>query len=209
MADKKLSFFADSGVGAECQIVFHQLLVSAQQKVVDKHLPPQNVQKIRHGGDWRHPGLPDALEGGLQQHSTTIEIRFEEIVSHDLGAIERVVEQFSSDVERQFLSMMYATVEAACDKTGNTIDAAATGSTSEAFAQMLEKIEFSADKEGNVKLPEFFAGQKALARLGEALGKEAPSFHQRIEEITARKIAEAQVREKERKAKFSHYGEDA
>jgi hypothetical protein len=210
MADKeKRGFFEDEIVGVECQKAFHQLLVSAQKKVVSKYLTPQNTQRIRHGGDCRHPGLPNAIEGGVQEHSTMVEVRFEDIVKHDLGVIERVVQQFSNDMERQFLGMMFATVGAACDQTGNTVDAASAGSTEEAFAQMLEKIEFSADKEGNVSLPEIHTCPEAFARLSEALGNAPQSFHQRIEEIKARKIADALKREEERKARFARYGDEA
>lgn len=210
MTDKKRrGFFEDEIVGVECQKAFHQLLVFARKKVVNKYLPPQNTQRIRHGGDWRHPGLPNAVEGGLQQHSSMVEIRFEDLAKHDLGVIERVVQQLSNDMEQQFLGMMFATVGTACEQTGNTVDAASAGSTEEAFAQMLEKIEFSADKKGNVSLPEIHTGPEAFARLSEALGNAPQSFHQRIEEIKARKIADAIKREEERKARFARYGDDA
>jgi len=204
---KRANYFADENAASAFDKSVVAFLATVQKGIVSKYLAPENTHRLRHGGEWAHPGLPHAVHGGLEQHSSVAEIPFEGIVKHDLGVIDRFVQKLAQDMERQFAQMMYSTVSAACDQTGNTVDAKAAGSTREAFAEMIEKIEFSADKFGEVSLPEIHAGPEAAAKLKKALEDAPPAFQQRIEEIKARKIAEALDREAQRKARFVRYGD--
>jgi hypothetical protein len=206
---KRASYFADEFTASAFDKSVMTFLATVQKGIVSKYLSPENTHRLRHGGNWAHPGLPHAVNGDLEQHSSVAEIPFEDIVKHDLGVIERFAQKLADDMERQFAQMMYSTVSAACDQTGNTVDAKASGSTREAFAEMIEKIEFAADKFGKVNLPEIHAGPEAVASLKKALEGAPPAFHQRIEEIKARKIAEALGREAQRKARFVRYGDEA
>jgi hypothetical protein len=209
MAPKKMRaiYFEDERVSSAFQKSIVALLTTIQKDIVSKYLPPENTHRLRHGGKWEHPGLPDAVNGGIEQHSSVNKIQFEDIVNHDLGLIDRFVQKIAQDMERQFTQMMYSTVFTACDQTGNTVDAKAAGSTREAFAEMLEKIQFCADKFGNVRLPEIHAGPEAVSTLKNAFEDASPEFHERMEAIKARKIAEALDREVKRKARFVRYGD--
>lgn len=206
---KRTSYFADDCVASAFDKSVVSFLATVQKGIVAKYLSPENTHRLRHGDRWGHPGLPHALDGGLEQHSSVAEIPFEDIVKHDLGVIDRFVQKLAQDMERQFAQMMFSTVTAACDQTGNTVDAKAAGSTREAFAEMIEKIQFSADKFGKVNLPEIHAGPEAAASLKKALEEAPPDFQQRIEEIKARKTAEALDREVHRKTRFVRYGDEA
>lgn len=208
-APKKVQaiYFQDERLSSGFQKSILEFLSNIQKDIVSKYLPPENTHRLRHGGQWEHPGLPDAVSGGIEQHSSVAEIRFEDIVNHDLELIDRFAQKLAKDIERQFAQMMYSTVSAACDQTGNIVDAKAAGDPCEAFAEMLEKIEFCADKFGNVKLPEIHAGTEAASNLNKALENAPPEFHKRMEEIKARKIAEALDREIKRKARFVRYGD--
>ncbi len=210
MAPKKLraSYFDDEGASSAFDKSLVAFLANIQKGIVSKYLSPENTHRLRHGNSWKHPGLPDAVNGGIEQHSSVAELPFEDIVNHDLGLIDRFVQKFAQDMERQFAQMVYSTVSAACDQTGNTVDAKAAGSTCEAFAEMIEKIQFSADKFGKVRLPDIHAGSEATASLKKALEDAPPEFHLRIEELKARKVAEAIDREAQRKARFVHYGDN-
>lgn len=206
---KKLraSYFEDEAASSAFDKSLVAFLTAVQKSIVSKYLSPENTHRLRHGRGWEHPGLPDAVNGGIEQHSSVAELPFEDIISHDLGLIDRFSQKLAEDMERQFAQLMYSTVSAACEQTGNTVDAKAAGSTLEAFADMMEKIQFSADKFGQVNLPEIHAGPEAAASLKKAL-EDAPSeFHRRMDEIKARKIAEALDREIKRKARFVRYGD--
>ena len=203
----RIDYFADEVSDRE----FHRAVVkffgAVQKRIVARYLAPENTHRMRHGGEWTHPGLPSASGGEMQQHSSETEIAFDDLVNHDLKLIDRFDAQLEQDIGRQFATMIYSTANAACEQSGNVVDAKAIGSVTEAFAAMLEKIQFSADKDGKVNLPEIPVGPEAAVKLEKALKEAPPEFSQRIEEIKARKIAEALQREVERKARFVRYGE--
>jgi len=201
-------YFEDERVSSAVQKSFVAFLENIQKDIVSKHLSPENTHRLRHGGKWEHPGLPDAVKGGIEQHSSVAKIPFEDIVNHDLGLIDRIAQKLAQDMERQFTQMMYSVVSTACDQTGNTVDAKGAGSTCEALAEMLEKIQFRADKFGKVRFPEIHAGPEVVSSLKNALEDASPEFHRRLEEIRARKIVEALDREVKRKARFVRYGDN-
>ena len=86
-------------------------------------ISPENVQRFRHGDDWSHPGLPNAYNAGMQLHSSEIAIQFDELVNHDLSTIARYVDKLVEDLNAQFQRTMYATISAACNQSGNLVDA--------------------------------------------------------------------------------------
>lgn len=204
--ETRASYFADDV--AECAFgeSVTAFLAAVHKDIVSRYLSPENTHRIRHGGTWTHPGLPNAVDASIEQHSSVVEIPFEDLMKHDLSAIDRFAQKFAENMEQQFAQMMYASVIAACDQTGNTVDAKATGSTLDAFAEVLEKVQFSVDKFGKVTLPEIHGGPEAIASLKKGLAAAPPDFEQRIEDIKARKTAEALERESQRKARFVRYG---
>lgn len=208
-AHNERSYFFDEASSKIFEQSYISLLANIQKKLVSKYLPSENMQRIRHGGGWSHPGAPQSYQSGIQQHSSAVSISFEDIVKNDLSAIDRFLLKFTEDMERQFLQTMYSTISAACEQSGNVVDAKAEASLAEAYAKMLEKVEFSADKEGNVRLPEVHMGSEQFTIFTKAIEAESPEYHQRIEEIIARKTAEALNREAGRKARFIRYGENA
>lgn len=184
--------------------------VSAVIKLlVLQFVSPENTQRLRHGGSWSHPGNPQAVSTGIQQHSAELYVKFEDIVAHDLGAIDRHVGKIAEAMLGQFMQMMYSTLSAACDQTGNVVDAKEAGGPLEGFAAMLEKIQFSADKHGKVTLPQVHLHPDAFKRMQDAQKTASPELLRRIEETKARKTAEALQAEAVRKARFVKYGEEA
>lgn len=170
---------------------------------------PENHQRLRHGDSWSLQGNPKAVSTGIQQHSTELYVKFEHIIEHDLGAIDRYVEQIVKGMHEQFMQMMYSTVSAACDQSGNVVDAKEAGGPLEGFAAMLEKIQFSADKYGKVTLPQVHLHPDTFKRMQDAQKTASPELLRRIEETKARKTAEALHVESLRKARFVKYGEEA
>ena len=198
-------YFADENANVAFNKAFLEHVGKLQKQTVAKYLRPENIQRFRHGGEWTHPGLPTATGGGMKEHSALVETKFEDIVNHDLGMIERVERGLLDEMERQFAQMMYATAFDACEKSGNTVDAKTKGSFAEAFLATLEKIEFAADRNENVKLPEIHVHPDMAARMVAALEAAPPELKARLEEVKARKTAEAIERERLRKSKFARY----
>lgn len=203
---QRANYFSDEIGIAEFHQAFIKLLVQVRQATTNKYLRPENTYRFKHGGQWAHPAASEAFIGDTRAHSSAAEVTFERLVNHDLGLIREVIGKITEDMERQFAQTMYSTVSAAAEKAGNSVDGQSAGSPREAFAQALEKIQFSADKFGNVALPEIHLNPETAEKLRKSIDEAPPEFNQRIEEIKARKIAEAREHEEQRKSRFLHYG---
>ena len=203
---KRANYFSDEMGEKEFHKAFVKLLAQRQKETESKFLNPENRHMFKHGGQWTHPAAPDVLPGDMKAHSAQTTVSFDKLVNHDLGVIDEVLRQLSENMERQFLQMMYSTVSAAAESVGNSVDAKAAGSIYEAFAQMLEKVEFSSDRFGNVTPPTIHAGPETVHAMLKSAADAPPEFHQRIEAINVRKTAEAVEREVKRKARFVGYG---
>jgi len=204
--EKRANYFSDEIGEEEFHHSFVTLLAQVQKKVVSRYLNPENTHRFKHGGQWAHPAAPDVLPGDMKAHSAQTEVSFDKLVNHDLTVIDKVLRQLSESIERQFTQMMYSTVSAAAESVGNTVDAKTAGSPHEAIAQMLEKVEFSSDKFGNVTPPTIHAGPETVQAMLKSAADAPPEFRQRIEANKARKTAEAVEREVQRKARFVRYG---
>jgi len=204
--EKRANYFSDEIGEEEFHHSFVTLLAQVQKKVVSRYLNPENTHRFKHGGQWAHPAAPDVLPGDMKALSAQTEVSFDKLVNHDLTVIDKVLRQLSESMERQFTQMMYSTVSAAAESVGNTVDAKTAGSPHEAIAQMLEKVEFSSDKFGNVTPPTIHAGPETVQAMLKSAADAPPEFRQRIEANKARKTAEAVEREVQRKARFVRYG---
>lgn len=203
---RRANYFSDEMGAEEFHQSFVKLLAQIQKESLSKYLKPENMHRFKHGGKWAHPAAPDVLPADMKAHSAQTEISFDKLVNFDLTVIDQVLLQLAESMEKQFTQMMYSTVSAAAESVGNTVDAKTSGSIHEAMAQMLEKIQFSADKFGKVTLPTIHVGPETFQTLQSSAANVPPEFHQRIEEIKARKSAEALAREVQRKARFVRYG---
>lgn len=189
---------------------FDETLIKHVGKLLDeiksRYISNENIQRLKHGGDWQHPANPNSFNGGIQQHSATLEIPFEDLLKNDLTAIDRFLEKFTSEMERQFAETFYSTLSKSCEQIGNVVDASAEISPEVAFEKILEKIVFVADKNENVSLPEIRCGTIAYQKLTALMENASPEYHERIEKLKTEKIQQARTHERERKSKFLNYG---
>jgi hypothetical protein len=204
---RRANYFSDETGEEEFHQSFVRLLAQIQKASISKYLNPENTHRFKHGGQWAYPAAPAALPGDMKVHSAETAVPFDKVVNHDITVIDEVFGQLAESMERQFTQMMYSTVSAAAESVGNTVSAKAAGSPHEAFAQLLGKVEFSADKFGNVSPPTMHLAPEAFQALERSTTDAPPEFHQRIEAIKARKTAEAIEREIQRKARFVRYGD--
>ena len=203
---KRKDYFAEHSAIAAFDQALVKHVIAVLKGFMSRFMSPENTQRLRHGGDWRHPGLPEAIGGGMQQHTSEVSVEYQDVVNHDLGAIDRHVQKIAEDMSRQFQQMMYATVSASCDQTGNVVDAKAAGGPLEGIAAMLEKVQFSADKHGNVTPPQIHLSPEMLDKVREAEKSASPELLQRIHDTRERKTSEAIQAEARRKARFVQYG---
>lgn len=202
------SYFVDKTSTEAFERSFSLLVAKLQKIYMSRYVSPENAHRFRHGGDWSHPGEPNLPSTGLQTHSAGISTKFDDIVDNNLGLIRHSCQQIVEAMDQQFAEMFYSTVAKTCDKFGNTISTKSEGSLKDAFLKMLEGIEFHADKNGRVTLPEIHAGTNVAENMIAELEAAPPEFQERVEALKARKTDEALAREAARKAKFARYGED-
>lgn len=203
----RVDFFHDKSTAEAFDRTLMKFLDSALKQRRSQLIPAENVQRLRHGDVWSHPGLPNAYNAGIQTHSSEFAIKFDELVNHDLSTISRYVGKFVEDLNAQFKRTMYSTISAACDQSGNVVDASAAGGPIEGIAAMLETIRFSADKHGNVQRPQIHLSQEAFESFRRAQESAPPELLQRIQQLDEIRSAEAIEEEIQRKARFARYGE--
>ncbi|WP_085725774.1 hypothetical protein [Pseudomonas sp. R37(2017)] len=202
-----VDYFVDPEFVDKFNESLRKLLHTLQQHAMAKYVSPESAQRIKHGATFSNPAAPQVYNGGIETHSTLFEIALESIISHDITVLEKCFNRFQEDMDAQFARMIYASISKVCDQTGNVVDATKSGSLQQAFLEMLEKIEFSADKTGEVKLPEIHLGTDAFNEFARTMQESTPEYNELVEDIKERKITEALEREIERKAKFVRYGE--
>lgn len=203
---KRANYFANETGSEEFHWSFVKLLTKIRRQTTARYLRPENAHRFKHGGKWAHPAAPESLIGEIEKHSSQASVPFMALANHDLTVIDMVLTRFASDMERQFAHMMYSTVSAAAASVGNTVRADDAGSLLDALAAMLEKVQFSADKFGNITPPEIHMGEEMWEKLQELACQAPPEFEERMQKIILRKTAEAKEAEACRKARFLQYG---
>ncbi|MBQ0799206.1 MAG: hypothetical protein KBT63_07945 [Porticoccaceae bacterium] len=186
-------------------------IVSALQEQRKAILPSENVFGYSHGTRWRTStaGNGDENEDGeMQVHSSEIEISFQEIVDNDLGAFAKYRNLVVSRLMEEFMRSMYQTVSDSTEKTGNVVNAKGGGFKAEQYVEMLERIEFGVDRNGNVSFPEIHAGPELVEKMRQELSAQGPDFEKKVQEIIQRKSEAALVKEDGRKSKFPKFGDE-
>lgn len=200
------NYFSDQSAVQGFNLALNKYMALAQKACVARFLSKENTLRMYHGDRWEHPANFEASNGGLNEHSYYSETKFQDIVDHKLELISICVTQLSDAMYRQFSEMMYATINDACSRTGNVVDAKGIP-LADAFISTIEKISFSANKNGAVQIPEVHAHPDLAKKMIAEINAAPPEFKARLDEVTERKSKEALEREAERKAKFVRYGE--
>lgn len=201
-----VDYFVDSEFVDKFNESLRSFLYVLQQSAMKKYVNPESAQRLKHGASFTNPAAPQVYNGGIETHSTLFNISLDSIIAHDVSILGESFNSFQENMGAQFARMIYASVSKVCDQTGNVVDAKKTGSIQLAFLEMLEKIEFIADRNGEVKLPEIHMGTDALKAFEKSMKESTPEYVALVEDVKARKTAEALNKEVERKAKFVRYG---
>ena len=182
------------------------ITMKEQRKVV---IPGNNVFGYTHGTKWHTITTETKNENEInemQKHTTEVEISFQDIIDNNLEALEKYKNKLVSGFMQELMMVVYETVSESTKRTGNVVDAKGGGFKAEQFIEMLEKIEFGVDRNGNVSLPEIHAGPELAEKMLKELSAQGPEFEKRVQEITQKKSESALKREAERRSKFPSRG---
>jgi hypothetical protein len=206
-AGQRPSFFEFQTAERAFNEAFTSAMRQLQKALRGKFILPENTYRFYHGDRWCNPANVEATSGETKMHSGVLTVSLNDIIANDLSLLQRSFSQVSETLQQQFAAMMYGTLSHACDMSGNVVNAQKEGSLPKSFMVMLEKIEFAADKHGNVHMPEVHAPPGVAERLISELEAAGPEFGEKVEELKQNKVLEATEREAARKAKFTRYGE--
>lgn len=110
-------------------------------------------------------------------------------------------------MRKQFMRMIYETINESTEKSGNVVNAQDHKSEAAAFLAMLQNIEFGVDEYGNVSLPEIHLGKLAFDRMFASFAEQGVEFEQKVEKVKKEKIKAALEQEKIRLSKFMSSGD--
>lgn len=201
MADLSTFFeMADEASGFER--AFTKAISVLKRGGMQSMIAEENIQRFSHGKRWNHRANPHTVDGEMQTMSVEWATPFQEIVDGDLTLIPRAIQSISEQMHGAQMRMMYKTLSDVCDANGQTVDVAASGSNAAAFLDMLRKIEFGVDRDGNVSMPQIHAGHQAAEKMIADLEAQPPEFAAEVERLKAEKSEAALARERERRSKF-------
>lgn len=172
----------------------------ANNKNMSAYMSSENMFTLHHGNSF------SSIEDNgseLKKHTVEIEFEYSDIRLYHIKQfyifLHNIIEQMSS----QLTKTLYQTLNDTCDKTGNIIDATQEKMTnSEAFLEMLKKVEFGIDKYGNILLPEIHLHPSQAKKFMNEIATQGEEYSNLVEEIKKEKSEQAIKKENERLLKF-------
>lgn len=168
-----------------------------------RFIPPENVLRYRHGEGWSIRQADTSADAGRFKTVEVLQsVHHEDFVNNDLGKLLEVVQGMIGEFNEKNEELMVETTMAAAESAGNEVSVSDVGSWPEAFLASLEKIKLTADRHGNVHMPQILVHPETGEKMRAELESQGPDYQEKVEALLRQKAAEA--REKER-ARLSNY----
>jgi hypothetical protein len=206
-ADRKIPFPA-----SEASEAFTRGLAEMAQAIVDQNrarfVSPENVLCFRHGEGW-NIRRADASEdvGSFRKIEVLKLIGKDRIVSNDLDALLAFVRETAKELSEHDERLMIETVSQAAEQSGNEVSASETGSPARSYLEALKSLAFSADKEGNVSLPQLVLSPEGEKMLRADLEGQGPAYDLEVKAVQLEKAAEAVREELKRLSRYEGFDE--
>lgn len=173
------------------------LLKLRQESLID----PNNIQYFQHGTTWQshHSFDPDQISE-MRSYEDSINISLEDIILGKTQIIQNKLEELTNNMSNSFSKSFFTTISDTCGTHGNVVETA--NGLAETLIEMLEKLEFGVNREGQVSLPQILGGLGLIERISQDEEINTKEYQARIETIIQKKSLEALERERLRKAKF-------
>jgi hypothetical protein len=206
-ADRKIPFPA-----SEASEAFTRSLAEMAQAIVDQNrarfVSPENVLRFRHGEGW-NIRRADASEdvGSFKKIEVLKLIGKDRIVSNDLDALLAFVRETAKEFSEHDERLMIETVSQAAEQSGNEVSASETGSPARSYLEALKSLTFSADKEGNVNMPQLVLSPEGEKMLWADLEGQGPAYDLEVKAVQLEKAAEAVREELNRLSRYEGFDE--
>ena len=174
------------------------------QNNVQQFVAPENVQHLYHGEAWVHNvDTADPEPGQFIEHMVELEVKFQDIADNDFSVLPKYIHDTAEGMTSQTVSELFSVVAKSTEKTGNSVSVKEEGSFKQAFLRMLETIEFSVGRDGQVQRPEMHLSPQMYEQVLPELQQSDETFRQQVDAITREKEQQALQAEADRLAKFA------
>lgn len=186
--------------------IFGDNILTFVKELVQCKLSPYvssaNTIILYHGGGWTNPAINDSEESKIEEMSFELFMRPSWIIEHNVDEMINFLLDFADKQASQMIEKVFRTIKESCQNNGNVLERPNDLPVAETIIQMLEAVEFSVDRNGNVTMPQICSGSQMHEKILEAIPHLSPEYHQKCESIKARKIQEAIQKEQCRLKKF-------
>jgi hypothetical protein len=178
-----------------------EAIAAVARSRVHELIPEDNVRQFMHGTGWSSPASPELGSDEMIRIEHVSTVNFSDIADHELSIISAAIREIANGMADKQIENMFQSVSKACDRSGNTVDAAQR-SFPDAFMEMLEKIEFGVCADGEVSMPTVYVGPKMGDKIVEELKSQPPEYQARAEALIEEKKAAALAKEEARLSRF-------
>jgi hypothetical protein len=179
----------------------HELLTQEIDKHRQRYIEDRNIFRYHHGREWLTSHDGDQSFSKMHEMGAETTIHYRDIIDHDLSIIERHIKHLASTFGAQFAANLYESVGEAADLAGNVVDLAG-GDLESGLKKMLEKLEFGVNRYGKPTPPEMHVGSAVAEKLRPIIAGNEGRIDLEVEELHARKEAQAIGREADRVCRF-------
>lgn len=178
----------------------NEFIVKANSKKMSAYMSSENMYTLHHGSSF---SSTDNNESKLTKHAVNIEFEYSNIRLYKIEQFYVFINDFIEQMSSQMTKTLFKIISDSCDKVGNTIDVKQKKLTNpEAFLEMIQKVEFSVDKNGEVLLPTIYLHPSQSQKFMEEIKTQDGEYSNKIEEIKKEKSEQAIIKENERLLKF-------
>jgi hypothetical protein len=179
-----------------------ELAVREHREQISQYVSKDNIHSFQHGRSWLTVREDGTEESSFKEAGVELSIRYEDLIKNDINQFFQFVNTFIEGFTSQTMQGMFQAISESCDKIGNTVNQKEYASQAEAFLEMLKKVEFSVNENGQVELPQIHVGTGTAEHLIQSLEAQSEEFHAEVERIKQQKSEAALKKEKERLNKY-------
>ena len=170
-----------------------------------RFIPPENVLRYRHGEGWSIGRADTSTDvGRFKTMDVVRSVHHEDFLNNNLGKLLEIFQEYTQELSLKNEKMVVETTAAAAESAGNEISGAE--SWAEAFLESLKKIKLSADRHGNVNMPQILVHPETGEEMRAELESQGPAYERRVEAVLREKAEEARREELARLLNYEGIG---
>ena len=163
----------------------NDFIFKANRKKMSAYMSTENMYTLHHGSSF---GFTDNNESELTEHTVNIEFEYSNIRLYKIEQFYEFISDFIEQINSEMAKNMFKTLSDTCEKTGNIVDVKQkTITNAEAFLEMIQKVEFSVDKNGKVLVPTVYLHPSQSQKFMDELKAQGKEYTNKVEEIQKEK----------------------